>query len=123
METLAEPHIGFVMLPKRTVNVKTCELLRCARVTPDFVHTVSIGAARARLDLFQDDLYTFPVAILVSIPLFTISIAQVPAVYHGPAECQHAAVRFWSSRCRVAQDVAATGGNAGAGAAAVAGGM
>jgi hypothetical protein len=57
METLAEPHIGFAMLPKRIVNVKTCELLRFARVTPDFVHTVSIAAARARLDLFQDDLY------------------------------------------------------------------
>ena len=57
METLAEPHIGFAMLPKRTVNVKTCELLRFARVTPDFVHTVSVGATRARLDLFQDDLY------------------------------------------------------------------
>jgi hypothetical protein len=57
METLADPHIGFAMLPKRTVNVKTCELLRFARVTPDFVHTVSVGATRARLDLFQDDLY------------------------------------------------------------------
>ena len=57
METLPEPHIGFAMLPKRTVNVKTCELLRFARVTPDFVHTVSVGATRARLDLFQDDLY------------------------------------------------------------------
>ena len=57
METLAEPHIGFAMLPKRTVNVKTCELLRFARITPDFVHIVSVGATRARLDLFQDDLY------------------------------------------------------------------
>jgi hypothetical protein len=57
METLAEPHIGFAMLPKRTVNVKTCELLRFARITPDFVHAVSVGATRARLDLFQDDLY------------------------------------------------------------------
>lgn len=57
METLAEPHIGFAMLPKRTVNVKTVELLRCARVTPDIVHTVSVGATRARPDLFQDDLF------------------------------------------------------------------
>ena len=56
METLAEPHIGFAMLPKHSVNVKSCELLRFARVTPDFVHTVSVGAARARPDLFQDDL-------------------------------------------------------------------
>lgn len=57
METLGEPHIGFAMLPKRTVNVKTCELLRFARITPDFVHIVSVGATRARPDLFQDDLY------------------------------------------------------------------
>jgi len=57
METLADPHIGFAMLPKRTVNVKACELLRFARITPDFIHTVSVSASRARLDLFQDDLF------------------------------------------------------------------
>jgi len=57
METLADPHIGFAMLPKRTLNVKAVELLRFARITPDFVHTVSVAASRARMDLFQDDLY------------------------------------------------------------------
>ena len=57
METLADPHIGLAMLPKRTLNVKAVELLRFARVTPDFVHTVSVAASRARMDLFQDDLY------------------------------------------------------------------
>jgi hypothetical protein len=114
METLAEPHIGFAMLPKRMVNVKTCELLRCARVTPDFIHTVSVGAARARLDLFQDDLYPPPFLTNRNSVLKWI-IVQVPTVHHGPAERQYATVRFWGVYPRDSQDVAAAGGDAGVG--------
>jgi hypothetical protein len=91
METLAEPHIGFAMLPKRSVNVKSCELLRFARVTPDFVHTVSVGAARARPDLFQDDLCE-PHLIASRNSVLMRAVVQVPSVCLGPSVCQCAAV-------------------------------
>jgi len=51
------PTFGLAMIPKRTVNVKECEIDTFLKLCGDYVEPLHFYVPRTRMEFFQDDLY------------------------------------------------------------------
>ena len=60
------PQSGIAMLPKRAMNVSTCEIARFLKLTPDKVEPISFCVPR-KSEMFQDDLYCLAYAGIPSL--------------------------------------------------------
>jgi len=63
------PSNGIALLPKKTNNVRECEIASWLKLTGDYVEPIHFSVPRTRMELFQDDL--FPPTRDTAVPVMT----------------------------------------------------